>query len=168
MAIVLWIVHTGSPWCERFTTTGRAQNGNPKSGHRQVQRRDGHEATCRAPAWGATNTNNINNIAALVSIRAPAWGATGWLSWTRHSFTSFNSRSRVGSDQRCGRYGFGKWCFNSRSRVGSDNRRFENVAECCSFNSRSRVGSDFCSVCVGRVSIRAPARGATFVVCVCW
>ena len=55
-----------------------------------------------------------------VSIRAPAWGATVGRQINTNQEESFNSRSRVGSDQDdfCKRLILKS--FNSRSRVGSD------------------------------------------------
>ena len=54
--------------------------------------------------------------------------------------------------------------FNSRSRVGSDAFPLPRPPQKGSFNSRSRVGSDSPDLCPGfvlRVSIHAPAWGAT-------
>ena len=96
-----------------------------------------------APAWGATNRLAAPDSPPPVSIHAPAWGATPTSKPSSKSKSSFNSRSRVGSDTtaiceavvdrafqftlprgerqqrrpRANRF----WpCFNSRSRVGSD------------------------------------------------
>ena len=77
-----------------------------------------------------------------VSIHAPAWGATKERLSPSLDPTSFNSRSRVGSDI----YPFTNapfWqCFNSRSRVGSDDIVTYSGGQSPCFNSRSRVGSD--------------------------
>ena len=54
--------------------------------------------------------------------------------------------------------------FNSRSRVGSDDRETRQAALRRRFNSRSRVGSDpqtLTHPTRGNVSIHAPAWGAT-------
>ena len=59
-------------------------------------------------------------------------------------------------------------CFNSRSRVGSDRRVLLHPGLRNRFNSRSRVGSDGIKTVVfqkGVVSIRAPAWGATVIIC---
>ena len=71
----------------------------------------------------------------------------------------FNSRSRVGSDNR-ERNGDHHHCgFNSRSRVGSDEpHEWPQTPSQC-FNSRSRVGSDIVrghELTAPRVSIHAP------------
>ena len=79
----------------------------------------------------------------------------------------FNSRSRGGSD---GRYPMEMWPkkgFNSRSRGGSDLGYDNSSRWAAGFNSRSRGGSDRRSLAsfrpTGRVSIHAPAGGATRV-----
>ena len=99
-----------------------------------------------------------------VSIHAPAWGATAPSSPLTPPSSSFNSRSRVGSDPvkltppahdpvsiHAPAWGatrkpkdvtFPRRCFNSRSRVGSDPRRPGQTDRAAGFNSRSRVGSD--------------------------
>ena len=145
----------------------------------------------RAPAWGATSTRLAYFDNPKVSIRAPAWGATsisvfiratsgfqfalprgerhraGQCFQQRHRF---NSRSRVGSDIAAVMHQHARCSFNSRSRVGSDPAWlvFPRVSVC--FNSRSRVGSDYWpryKCCKIRVSIRAPAWGATAGDCRC-
>ena len=73
-----------------------------------------------APAWGATRLPFANLLPLVVSIHAPAWGATLVLILPTGSITSFNSRSRVGSDVRLAGNGNATIRFNSRSRVGSD------------------------------------------------
>ena len=98
-----------------------------------------------------------------VSIRAPARGATNetyrhaesdWFQFAlprgerqqqregKEKTASFNSRSREGSDPSCPAFLPGMRCFNSRSREGSDGTRKAYTLS-------------------NRVSIRAPARGAT-------
>ena len=59
-----------------------------------------------------------------VSIRAPAWGATQHLSKSLTVYICFNSRSRVGSDQKNSAWSPPLSSFNSRSRVGSDWQRW--------------------------------------------
>ena len=80
------------------------------------------------------------------------------------SWTSFNSRSRAGSDTHTqGREGHSP-CFNSRSRAGSDTGGYQTLPDFQRFNSRSRAGSDLIGAgdsAPGIVSIHAPVRGAT-------
>ncbi len=161
-----------------------------------------------APAWGATALFGpaeagpefqftlphgerltgfvLRLIGLLVSIHAPAWGATrpapASPAWT----CSFNSRSRMGSDDgvaggaaeeqvsiHAPAWGATELrrlrdtetqCFNSRSRMGSDEQVYHGVTSSVCFNSRSRMGSDVL-LCVRFgdmvVSIHAPAWGAT-------
>ncbi|SDT03305.1 hypothetical protein SAMN05444162_2901 [Paenibacillaceae bacterium GAS479] len=77
----------------------------------------------------------------------------------------FNPRSRTGSDHiaaRSGRMGRG---FNPRSRTGSDYRPSYPIPKLGGFNPRSRTGSDesnWGQSKLTKVSIHAPARGATF------
>ena len=76
----------------------------------------------------------------------------------------FNSRSRMGSDGIIVVEAYNTDSFNSRSRMGSDCMREAGSSLLPSFNSRSRMGSDVAAiddVDVVRVSIRAPAWGAT-------
>ena len=121
-----------------------------------------------------------------VSIRAPAWGATHHRTRAPRPPECFNSRSRMGSDYAAGMMFIGAYCFNSRSRMGSDQTRAPLPPPSCRFNSRSRMGSDQSwfrwrirrgrfnsrsrmgsdgaytdALGRGRVSIRAPAWGAT-------
>ena len=106
--------------------------------------------------------------------------------WRCDDDKRFNSRSRVGSDLQSALLPYPTQCFNSRSRVGSDTvmtpwkttaRQFQFALPrgerrgsfvfsdiMVRFNSRSRVGSDIADwvgALFGRVSIRAPAWGAT-------
>ena len=138
-----------------------------------------------APAWGATREAKEALHPGAVSIHAPAWGATlsGMAPPVRSEFqftlphgerpadlsflsehSSFNSRSRMGSDTPPG-YG-DRLCprFNSRSRMGSDRVIPGTDNHQISFNSRSRMGSDRVEIeahaAIG-VSIHAPAWGAT-------
>ena len=78
----------------------------------------------------------------------------------------FNSRSREGSDFNFGSFNVQRQSFNSRSREGSDEGEMLNNDHASGFNSRSREGSDgqpppVAGAC--GVSIRAPARGATYL-----
>ena len=74
----------------------------------------------RAPAWGATLDKGDQHQRPAVSIRAPAWGATRWFRRHFHSFSGFNSRSRMGSDLPTSPWRRRRNGFNSRSRMGSD------------------------------------------------
>ena len=79
-------------------------------------------------------------------------------------FSSFNPRSRVGSDRRRVDGSGVNHRFNPRSRVGSDLAQQISTLGQPSFNPRSRVGSD--NNCphanqLTHVSIHAPAWGAT-------
>ena len=51
-----------------------------------------------APAWGATIQVHHFGAFARVSIHAPAWGATIPFPVEATGYSSFNPRSRVGSD----------------------------------------------------------------------
>ena len=104
-----------------------------------------------------------------VSIRAPAWGATAFATVVEITSPSFNSRSRVGSDElraavedlqlvsiRAPAWGATRGRrsmpsmppgFNSRSRVGSDCDCLRGRCSAEGFNSRSRVGSDNVGEC---------------------
>ena len=123
----------------------------------------------------------------LVSIHAPAWGATRWKPFPREN-AMFQSTLPRGERQLCVCPGIrASSSFNPRSRVGSDNTTAQALIVCnpfqstlprgerpglptgtcsaTSFNPRSRVGSDLVGcrehVLVLRVSIHAPAWGAT-------
>ena len=95
-----------------------------------------------APARGATNSSKMKILIACVSIHAPARGATDCARWSE----TF------------------KLCFNPRTRKGCDVSRDLHFMEQLSFNPRTRKGCD--AHLNGlyspfRVSIHAPARGAT-------
>ena len=130
----------------------------------------------------------IWSMASIISIHAPARGATGdakdiWL-----AVRNFNPRSREGSDHKFISSASKMRYFNPRSREGSDiqptrNKRetadkfqstlprgerppsFPARSRCCRyFNPRSREGSDMPELrltCGKKISIHAPARGAT-------
>ena len=77
------------------------------------------EVSIRAPAWGATMTANNRFSFAGVSIRAPAWGATSFpvapAQEAPFQFALPRGERRIAGRQRA------VWrSFNSRSRVGSD------------------------------------------------
>ena len=78
----------------------------------------------------------------------------------------FNPRSREGSDCGDGSEGRSGQYFNPRSREGSDAGHIRALPVLGHFNPRSRKGSDWAAVplpCTPKISIRAPARGATLV-----
>ena len=143
------------------------------------------EVSIHAPARGATQRVSGAFGKFGVSIHAPARGATkAVFQWARgHAFQftlprgerrllsnhttkiiRFNSRSREGSDVAIARLEWRDDSFNSRSREGSDVEVLAKLHSQDSFNSRSREGSDVVSKfrrVNTRVSIHAPARGAT-------
>ena len=97
-----------------------------------------------------------------VSIHAPARGATAQVRDARAG-ACFNPRSREGSDPTPYTLHLYGHCFNPRSREGSDTTRLKRTAR-SAFQSTlprgERRGEDVLAPCV-RVSIHAPARGAT-------
>ena len=79
----------------------------------------------------------------LVSIHAPARGATPDGRTADARLTSFNPRSRAGSDSHApASHATASRCFNPRSRAGSDGRCMPTGRMTMSFNPRSRAGSD--------------------------
>ncbi len=140
-----------------------------------------------APAWGATFTANKNIPLVSVSIHAPAWGATFRLVRIGCESSSFNPRSRMGSDDVEDLFSPSNSRFNPRSRMGSDFRVLVESVESLvfqstlphgerrrfpwliptlrlGFNPRSRMGSDRQARIFAQkpfVSIHAPAWGAT-------
>ena len=123
----------------------------------------------------------------MISIHAPARGATKRSERIKHNKPDFNPRSRKGSDLYRTHLCRLMCYFNPRSRKGSDRKRVKNESSRTNFNPRSRKGSDdlrydiatlgvlFQSTLpqgerplpfhnllnVSRISIHAPARGAT-------
>ena len=83
--------------------------------------------------------------------------------------SDFNPRSRTGSD--LGLLYFHLWRianFNPRSRTGSDLWLISLIITIVYFNPRSRTGSDILpriTIADFRISIHAPARGATSDYC---
>ena len=53
-----------------------------------------------APVWGATIDFYAQTQARAISIHAPVWGATGVVIYSLPFIFYFNSRSRVGSDNK--------------------------------------------------------------------
>ena len=100
-----------------------------------------------------------------ISIHAPARGATTTTWQPRQTSYNFNPRSREGSDHDRGRCEGNGDDFNPRSREGSDKAWANLTNDELHFNPRSREGSDSASLKVIsplKISIHAPARGATF------
>ena len=101
-----------------------------------------------------------------VSIHAPARGATEESALTSQRPRSFNSRARKGRDRRCSFAMPGlSICFNSRARKGRDRvHRRGNQAHRVSIHAPARGATQVHPVSNWHksVSIHAPARGATF------
>ena len=100
-----------------------------------------------------------------ISIRAPAKGATLYLNSFCRSKARFQSAlPRRERQEKKLRYNLFKY-FNPRSREGSDRFQFPALPAVDDFNPRSREGSDVSSdylLDLNPISIRAPAKGATF------
>ena len=99
-----------------------------------------------------------------VSIHAPARGATTSRSYFRSTISSFNPRARTGRDMPHATAMRSSQRFNPRARTGRDANANANASARACFNPRARTGRDGrvqCSVRPVRVSIHAPARGAT-------
>ena len=137
-----------------------------------------------APAWGATMPDR-DPVASSVSIHAPRAGGDGWASVCR-ALIGFNPRPRAGGDlidlarvaidgvsihapargatRRPLSVGSDRWFQSTPPRGG---RRDRSRAACAyaGFNPRPRAGGDHrrrCTITIDRrVSIHAPARGAT-------
>ncbi len=124
------------------------------------------EVSIHAPARGATPDHGPDQISGDVSIHAPARGATAIAPMPGCRFSCFNPRSRAGSDPLLHCVQVSTVLFQSTLPRGE---RPPASAGCRprpgSFNPRSRAGSDattvFTSTSSARVSIHAPARGAT-------
>ena len=117
-----------------------------------------------APAWGATAYRPIGRYQQEVSIHAPAWGATSHAPKRPIPRTRFNPRARVGRDIRAGAARVRAAAFQStRPRGARPHTRARGLPVRC-FNPRARVGRDGAGACGSagtRVSIHAPAWGAT-------
>ena len=122
-----------------------------------------------APARGATILINFLISKEIVSIHAPARGATIRFSWIMlvlkmFQFTLPRGERRHWADNRDAKLGF-----NSRSREGSDRPRLQHSdANRVSIHAPAR-GATHLELFLGgawEVSIHAPARGATCLVVV--
>ena len=102
-----------------------------------------------------------------ISIRAPARGATQLARDSAMAILHFNPRSREGSDYSESYKVTTAQEFQSALPRGERPADDLYPADPMDFNPRSREGSDVVSVCNGgvdvEISIRAPARGATYV-----
>ena len=101
-----------------------------------------------APARGATVFQPPHPALVQISIHAPARGATDCASSSRCPCHYFNPRSREGSDVKLVRVTKTHKNFNPRSREGSDYFIKETDK-------------------TYKISIHAPARGATLVIRIC-
>ena len=100
-----------------------------------------------------------------ISIRAPAKGATGLRVKSRHREKDFNPRSREGSDcNGCCKIRSNLY-FNPRSREGSDVKIIQPNCSSFKFQSalprRERRDLNINYPATRKISIRAPAKGAT-------
>jgi len=101
-----------------------------------------------APARGATCLNSLAAILPLVSIHAPARGATRYYPGNK-IYDQFQSTPPRGGRPCSVLDHVVDWCFNPRPRAGGDLRAYNNVQD------------------LTRVSIHAPARGATDAIANC-
>ena len=166
-------------------------NFNPRSRegsdrlNRYIQRFN--KISIHAPAKGATASVLILPVLTSISIHAPAKGATFSLLYDGISPSTFQStlprrerrphtahflcfrqfQSTLPRRERRGPISFHSKLhnFNPRSREGSDLPLFVLRDTVLNFNPRSREGSDyvcpFFSIPKSRISIHAPAKGAT-------
>ena len=116
-----------------------------------------------APARGATAVQQAYPGAGRISIHAPARGATGR---ARQAGQRIRFQSTLPRGERRPEDGFliELKNFNPRSREGSDASSLSSSGRPMDFNPRSREGSDFfgfLQLRFVRISIHAPARGAT-------
>ena len=117
----------------------------------------------RAPARGATILMTPVYTLILVSIRAPARGAT-LLQYLECAFNGFQFALPRGERRRRRDAVRHDWRFQFALPRGERQPPFRGTLVIARFNSRSREGSDAPFGFVeqlARVSIRAPARGAT-------
>ena len=116
-----------------------------------------------APARGATMQLGSELQLDTISIHAPARGATGSRR-NRKGDNIFQSTLPRGERLAQLSHCITQFYFNPRSREGSDRRAFYMSDLWKNFNPRSREGSDAAEE-IGfspvRISIHAPARGAT-------
>ena len=95
-----------------------------------------------APVWGATHVRWRPDRVECVSIHAPVWGATVLVPSENAIRSSFNPRSRVGSDKGGGmRYQSGT-LVSIHAPCGERPPACASAGTVYRFNPRSRVGSD--------------------------
>ena len=171
LVIAISVFQFALPRGERRKIDGRCSHGGQfqfalPRGERPVQVylavEDG-AVSIRAPARGATIDHAALQFRHLVSIRAPARGATRRPGQHNHA-ARFQFALPRGERRHRGLSGAGRSRFNSRSREGSDiPRPVKTPTSRVSIRAPARgatggaVGQDFGA----EVSIRAPARGAT-------
>ncbi len=100
----------------------------------------------------------------MISIHAPARGATVFTLVGEVISDHFNPRTREGCDNRCTQKRKGKQYFNPRTREGCDDQSSGAGSTASDFNPRTREGCDQRDIAYWlqrRISIHAPARGAT-------
>ena len=118
-----------------------------------------------APARGATLLSKAVFLLQYISIHAPARGATIFIIHINNVIFYFNPRSREGSDINVNTFIYIIRDFNPRSREGSDcTWQLISVLDLL-FQSTlprgERRGNDKQGIQKCRISIHAPARGAT-------
>jgi len=118
-----------------------------------------------APAKGATCSNGCSRFWLLCFNPRSREGSDASIVFASPAERRFNPRSREGSDFLYLGESLQLGCFNPRSREGSDIIQAARVDQIHGFNPRSREGSDLrarARFCIYRVSIHAPAKGATY------
>ena len=127
--------------------------------------RDNEIISIHAPARGATSTAGSDQDAIWISIHAPARGATCQMFLRQPLFHHFNPRSREGSDGRLRPPTGMHRNFNPRSREGSDLNMSTWTFPKTLFQSTLPRGERRLQLRFSRwgirISIHAPARGAT-------
>ena len=126
---------------------------------------DNEIISIHAPARGATSTAGSDQDAIWISIHAPARGATCQMFLRQPLFHHFNPRSREGSDGRLRPPTGMHRNFNPRSREGSDLNMSTWTFPKTLFQSTLPRGERRLQLRFSRwgirISIHAPARGAT-------
>ena len=149
------------------------QSAPPRGGrpHRRAHPLAHGPVSIRAPAWGATFTGFHDVGWEVFQSAPPRGGRRDWIQSMDGDGGEgrFNPRPRVGGDLVDIPWRVGDTQFQSAPPRGgrpprSDDRTHRSVQ--LSFNPRPRVGGDATDPCqagmTGRVSIRAPAWGATW------
>ena len=107
------------------------------------------DISIRAPTRGATIWDACFHSHCFISIRAPTRGATGLYSHQNQGLSDFNPRSHEGSDANT------PYCYNYSKEFQSALPRGERLGFCPYVQN----------LCL--ISIRAPTRGATWILPVC-